>query len=147
MGKLIMALLILLIPTLAFSAGSVTSEDRRISAEYRVIVMTWIGDASDGSVPNTDTLESINGCVALVVTDPGSTAPTDNYDIVLNDDFGVDIMGGELANRDTANTEQVVPKMDAVYGCRPVYGKLQLQITNQSVSSGNGVVYIHVYED
>jgi hypothetical protein len=40
------------------------------------------------------------------VTNPGATAPTDNYDIVVNDADGVDVAAGVLANRDTANSEQ-----------------------------------------
>jgi hypothetical protein len=44
------------------------------------------------------------------VTDPGSAAPTANYDIALTDDEGVDLLAAcqsTLADRHTANTEQV----------------------------------------
>ena len=57
--------------------------------------------------------------LAHFITDPGATAPTDNYDLTLLDAYGVDVLGGEGANRDTANSEQSVPALKSgVYGDR-----------------------------
>jgi hypothetical protein len=44
-----------------------------------------------------------------MITDPGATAPTDDYDITLVDEDGIDALAGAGANRDTTNTEQVYP--------------------------------------
>jgi len=49
------------------------------------------------------------GKLCRVTTIPnGVAAPTDNYDVTLVDEDGVDVAGGNLADRDTANTENVV---------------------------------------
>lgn len=68
------------------------------------------GDVSGGAKP------LISGQIFRVVTNPdGTDAPTDNYDIVLNDEDTVDLAQGLLANRDTANNEDVaIAKEQAV---------------------------------
>jgi hypothetical protein len=43
-----------------------------------------------------------------VDTDPSATAPTDNYDLVLTDTLGIDLLQGQGANRDTANNESTI---------------------------------------
>ena len=74
-----------------------------------LVTIDWVGDAADGSVPNT-TLD-LNGFLVKALTNPGSTAPTDNYGIAIGDsnDSSVDVLAGALANRDTANTEIAYP--------------------------------------
>jgi hypothetical protein len=61
---------------------------------------------SDGTADATTT-EKIDGLLVLVCTDPGATAPTDNWDLELKDSDGVDLLAGQGANRDTANTEYI----------------------------------------
>jgi hypothetical protein len=76
---------------------------------------TWTSDAS-GDVSGGAKPE-ISGEILRVVTNPdGTDAPTDNYDIVLNDDDSVDIAQGLLANRDTANTEEIIVKKEIAVG-------------------------------
>jgi len=141
---LLCCLLVLCLVTQSQAAGTVTQTSTNVSKDVTQLTYTWTADASDGSVPATSSEQSYDGYVVLVVTDPGSTAPTDNYDITLTDGDGVDIMGGTLANRDTANTEQAVPKIDAVYGARWVSGAITLTITNNSVNSATGEVKIWI---
>lgn len=74
------------------------------------VIVDWLSDDAAGTVSGTT--KKIVGTLIKGVTDPGSTAPTDNYDIVLTDEEGVDILGdcvalSQLINRDTANSEQV----------------------------------------
>lgn len=70
---------------------------------YRV---AWTSDASGDA---TATLP-INGAIVRVVTNPdGSAAPTDNYDLTIVDEDGVDLLNGEGVDRDTANSEQIFP--------------------------------------
>ncbi len=65
----------------------------------------WTSD-TDGSQTQ---VVNLTGVILRVVTDPGSTAPTDNYDLTAPDEFGLDVFAGLAANRDTANTEHFVP--------------------------------------
>ena len=74
----------------------------------RRVICDWLSDDSDGTVSGTT--DKIVGTLVKGVTDPGSVAPTDNYDITLTDEEGLDVLGAcqsTLANRDTANSEQV----------------------------------------
>lgn len=73
---------------------------------FERIVVDWTSDASG----NADvSIENLYGWCVKVVTDPGSTAPTDNYDITLVDENSVDALEGKLVDRDTANSETVYP--------------------------------------
>lgn len=49
----------------------------------------------------------IKGFVARVVTNPGATTPSSNYDITLTDVDGVDIMNGTLLDRSATLSEEV----------------------------------------
>ena len=53
--------------------------------------------------------EKIKGFIVRVVTNPGGTAPTDNYDLTLVDEDGVDVASGNLADRDQTNSEDWIP--------------------------------------
>jgi hypothetical protein len=77
------------------------------------VLIDWTSDDSTGAVSGTT--RKIVGTLVKGVTDPGSTAPTDNYDINITDEEGLDVLLpcrtagnlGDLMNRDTSNTEQV----------------------------------------
>lgn len=72
--------------------------------KVRKYVVAWTSDASGDA---TATLP-LDGCLVRMVTNPdGTDAPTDNYDITIIDEDGVDLLNGEGADRDTANSEQV----------------------------------------
>jgi len=150
MRKLILALIIvMLMATMSWAEGTVTVKRGTINDGIETITFSWIANAaSAATVPATSSdgewPKYKGGCVALVVTNPGSPAPTDNYDITITDPSGVDIMGGELANRDTANSEQVVPKINTSFGCRITEGPITLNITNNSVNSAEGVVIVYI---
>lgn len=82
-----------------------------------VIHIRCIADAADGSYPNT-TLPQAGGGIEntdglyfyQLVTNPGSPAPTDNYDITaIATNTGLDLLGGNGANRDTSTTETAAP--------------------------------------
>ncbi len=81
--------------------------------------------------------------LAHFITDPGSPAPTDNYDLTLLDKHGIDIIGGEGANRDTANSEQGVPALNSsVYGDRIVDFELTFVIADAGDSAqGKAIFY------
>lgn len=72
----------------------------------RKILATCVGDASTGTVPAT-ALPAFEGKILAVETNPGSPAPTDNYDVTLIDSDGVDRLKGVANNRDTTTSERV----------------------------------------
>lgn len=147
MRKILLVLFLaffLIIPRV-WAAGTVAQTFETIASNVYLLTYSVTADASDGSVPATASVPAIDGYVFLVVTDPGATAPTGDYDITLTDSNSVDIMGGELGNRSATASEQAVPKIDAVYGSRWVDGILTLNITNNSVNSALIVVKVFVY--
>lgn len=99
--------------------------------------------AADGSVGaaavSSTTTGVYNGECLRLITDPGATAPTDNYDVVINDGDGVDVLIGAGANRDTSTTEQVIASS---LGC-VANDTLTLLVTNAG-DSKTGVVYLYI---
>lgn len=106
--------------------------------------VTWTADASDGSVP--DVAIPMYGFVVKVVTNPGGTAPTDNYDIALEDpdDNALDALGGLLADRDTSTTEQVYPVITGAATPVFVNGTYNSSLSNNSVNSATGEIHYYV---
>lgn len=149
MRAIIVGLVLVMFATTAFAVdSSVTVKRHDVNDNFEVVVFTWLANTVTGTVPATSTGEEWPdiraGCITKVVTNPGSTAPTDDYDITLTDADGVDLMGGELANRDTANSEVAVPKMDTVFGCNVVTASFTLNLTNNSVSAATGTVLVYI---
>ncbi len=100
---------------MAGSSTSITYDDgvdgSGLRGSIRKVLIDFVTDASSGSVACTT--RKIVGELIKIVTDPGGTAPTDNYDVVLTDEEGVDLsvhMSDQaiaaLIARDTANTEE-----------------------------------------
>lgn len=156
MGKFLnvfIALTMSLFTTQAFATvGTVTiaRATRSIagSPNVRVVTATITASSTDGSVPNT-TIANVYGCLIKVITNPGSTAPTDNYDITLldPDDSTVDAANSLLLNRDTATTEAVYPLTEA--GGPRLYlqpGTYTLAVANNSVNSA-GIVMKMFFTD
>lgn len=76
------------------------------------ISIGWTSDASGDATANlaadyNSNLSKIKGWIIQIATNPGATAPTDNYDITISDADSVDVCGGRLKDRDTATSELV----------------------------------------
>ncbi len=112
------------------------------------LTFTCTASVDDASFPSTATsatiTDQIKGRYILEVrTNPGSTAPQALYDIVLNDTDGIDLMGGNLANRSATASEAAPPAITTgVYWPRPIDGTLTLVITGNNVNSAVTVVKI-----
>lgn len=88
-------------------AASITFTYDRGPGPVKRIIADWTS-AADGSATATTTVKA-SGRLVKGTTDPGATAPTDNYDITVKDDEGVDVLAAcqtGLADRDTANSEE-----------------------------------------
>ena len=123
-------LTLLLLPGMALAVESVTQTYARVGQNTNLATLTFdIVTAADGSLTATATNTANTAAIAgwyvyMVVTNPGGTAPQDDYDITIVDSDGVDIMGGALSNRDTANTEQALPYIGSAYAPRPIASTL-----------------------
>lgn len=134
----------------AETSGTTTVEilrDRdRLTDRTACYVIDWLSDAA-GAV--TVSFEA-SGLVQRAVTNPdgGALAPTDDYDILLNDADGIDILQGYGGNRDTANSEQIAPLIHdtgtATSFTRPAMcGTVTLLITNAG-NANAGTIRIYV---
>lgn len=102
--------------------------------KIRKISVAWTS-ASNGSVSQA---VPVDGAIVRVVTNPGATAPSDNWDLTLVDEDGVDVLAGEGANRDTSNSEQIYPT-DTPF----VNGTVTVTVANAGDSKvGTVVLYI-----
>lgn len=115
--------------------GTVTVTEKY---EAGVCKIQWSWTSTAGGAAALATTKRFFGQVLALVTDPGSTAPTDNYDITITDDDSYDVMQGAGADRDTANTETAVPTATSV-----AFGALTLNVTNAgSAKVGVATLYI-----
>ena len=114
------------------------------NAHPRMKKIKWDWLRTDGGVvTGSKTVNKYSGEIIRLVTDPdaAAAAPTDNYDITILDDDGVDVLIGAGANRDTANTEQVIASS---LGC-VVDSQLTLEIVNAGDAKA-GLVILYIKE-
>jgi hypothetical protein len=121
------------------AAGTVTIAET-IHSSVKKIKFTWTsGTGAEGGTASGTTTHAYSGKLDLLVTDPGSTAPTDNYDITLTDDDGVDVLSNAGADRDTANTERVLgTSLGSVAG-----SKLTFSVAAAG-DAKEGVAYVYI---
>ena len=130
----------------ATSAMAVESIDwtKTGKGSLKVITGTWV-TATNGSFTAALFGHSISGMIMVVETNP-DTSPTPAYDITLTNTGGIDVMGGALTNLDASDTERTQALLNGNYGIATVYGRLTLNITNNSVNSASGTIKIYFIE-
>lgn len=102
----------------------------------RKIIATCTADAAAATFPDT-VLPSFEGHLLQLKTNPGATAPTDNYDITIEDAHGLDVLQGLGANRDTANSEGpgIIFASTSIHPYVDGGDALTLKIANNAVNS------------
>ncbi len=98
------------------------------------ITLTWTSDSSGDAT----LVFQMQGAIVRMATNPGSTAPTDDYDITLVDADGIDLLAGEGADRDTTVSEQVIPTNTPFH-----YGDVTFTVANAGdTKDGVCVLYL-----
>lgn len=122
------------------AAGTVTVNEETFGS-VKKISFTWVsGTAAESGTASGTTTHAYNGVIERLVTVPdGADAPTDNYDITITDEDDTDVLMGAGADRDTANTEQVLASS---LGC-VANDKLTLNVTNAG-DAKKGTVYLYL---
>ena len=69
------------------------------------IELAAVGDDTNGTYP-TFTMPVFDGRILSITTNPGTTAPDADYDIVLHNADGFDILGTAGIDRHTSTTER-----------------------------------------
>lgn len=73
------------------------------------LIADWVSDDSNGTASGTT--RKIVGRLIKIVTDPGSAAPTDNYNVTIVDPKSVNVVAGcqnaaDLGTRHTTTTQE-----------------------------------------
>ncbi|MGD9889705.1 MAG: hypothetical protein AB7R89_25720 [Dehalococcoidia bacterium] len=123
------------------AAGVVTITEAEDGLRVKRIKFEWTsGTDGEAGTASGETTVPYGGKVERLITDPdGTDAPTDNYDIEILDEDGYDVLAGAGANRDTANTEQVLASSLGIVA----WSTLTLNVTNAG-SAKSGVVYLYI---
>ncbi len=119
-------------------AGTTTVAQQKVHGSVELITWTWTAD-SNGDADAGATNGQVNGKLIWFVTDPDTNAPDDNYDIVINDANGLDVLAAAGVNRDTANTEYVA---EASLGA--VADSILTLVVANAGDSNQGKVYLYV---
>ena len=137
-NTILVAALVLLVSSYSFAA--VTATEKVITMAEGQYCLEMVVTATSIGTNVTDT--AIDGLVYMVETDPLSPAPTNVYDLTLTNESGLDIMGGNLANRLTATTERASPLN---YQAQSIKGKLTLNVTGNTQNGAKFIVRIFYF--
>ena len=126
------------------ATGTVTITEQTLLSVDKV-KFEWT--STTGGAAGDTTNISYDGLVYRIVVDPGSStsAPTGNYDVVLNDSDGYDVLDGLLDNLSSGTTTHygVSTGGSARTPISAVASKLTLAVTNAGrEKSGEVIVYI-----
>lgn len=86
----------------------ITDVDNRQSGNEPIAkkIVDWVSDSTGGTV--SQSIGRISGSIIALETNPDdSAAPSDNYDITLEDEQGLDVLLGLGADRHTTTTQKV----------------------------------------
>ena len=89
------------------------------------------------------TTHSYYGFVTQAYLDHGGTTPTNLYDLVVTDEFGVDMLNGKGANIAVATDKQTFTQADLDNGMA-CSGQLTFSGTNGGTSSGEVEIYLYI---
>ena len=89
------------------------------------------------------TAHSYYGFVTQAYLDHGGTAPTNLYDLVITDEYGVDVLNGKGANIAVATDTYTYTQEDLDNGMA-CSGQLTFSGTNGGSSSGVVEIYLYV---
>lgn len=118
------------------------------SKRIEKVTVAWTAH-TDGTFTDTSAIE-LKGYCLKVTTNPGSTAPTANYDITIKDsDDGTDLdaFATLLNNRHTTATEQVYPLISGA--AIPIFlcGNYIISIANNAVNAATGTINFYLTDD
>lgn len=120
-------------------AGSATLTEE-IHGTVKKIKIAWTsGTGGDAGKADKTTEEVYSGALIMVATVPdGTSTPSANYDVELNDADGIDLLAGNGQNRSDTDTEFITSGMGAVAN-----DKLTLAVTNAG-DTKKGTIYIYI---
>ena len=123
------------------ATGTVTIVEENVGGT-RFISWTWTGGTAETTIASATTASFYTGKLLFCVTVPGtSTAPADNYNVLIIDKNDVDMLADQGLARATATTESILAaSLGAVAN-----SQLELQVTaSGSAGTETGTVYLWI---
>jgi hypothetical protein len=121
------------------AGSSVTITKKRIG-DVQKVKLVWVSDDATGAVSGTTTFETCGQLMRLTtVPAAGGSAPTDNYDLTIKDEDGLDILNGLGADRSATVTQHKVSNDGLLF---TVATTLTLAVANAGNAKG-GTVYLY----
>ena len=145
MKKFLLAILIILFMATGLMAASTQTVTYTRNGEcVRTIKINWTAH-TDGSYTSyaftgADMAHIQGYMLHALITDPGSTAPQDNYDIYLKYN-GADLLNGSGENRHTTTTQINFPLKFATYQKADIAipGDLTFELSGNNVNAAIGL--------
>jgi hypothetical protein len=90
--------------------------------------------AGDGTIADYE-LPRIEGALLALATSPGGTAPTNNYDVVLRDEWSYDVLESAGLNRSSSAAQRALIRYAAtnVHPCVDESDTLTLSVSGNAV--------------
>jgi len=132
---------ILCFAVIALAQSTKTTTEIFTVGTVRMIRYNWHLYNSSG-VDSCISTKAISGKVVGLVTVPGegSSIPSDNWDLEIKDENGIDILWGLGANRDSAATAYIIADSLGYI----VQSKLVFLITNGGAYGDSGAIYLYI---
>lgn len=137
----------------AGSSVTVTTARTPGSSLIDRVTIDWVSDDTITGTGVDLPLPVLNGLLMRIVFDPGTPAPTDNYDVTFLDAEGLDILSqsqDDGVDRDTSTTEVVYPMLlnydstpIGIAAWPPINEALTLNVDDMGTSTqGQIILYI-----
>lgn len=148
--SILVIVLFVMVHVTAMAGSTVTAAtsynpDQYTNYKNKVIKITIADEASPVAAVTTTLSETdvLGYFLCSMETVPGSTAPTNDFDITLSTAGGFDILNGAGANLDSPTPNVVYPTIDSTTGqkgCVPVNSALTLSFSGNSVANATATI-------
>ena len=128
----------LLVHVTAMGAGTATYTITQPQDGKSMVIAVSVSDDASGTTATFTDSTVMGYFLCSMETSPGSTAPTNDFDIYLRTAGGVDILGGAGLNLDSPTPAVAYPTIDSSTGqkgCVPVNSALTMSFSGNSVET------------
>lgn len=114
-------------------------------ALFDELILEWTSNSAGAVTIQSD--EIYNGQIDELITDPGTPAPSANYDITVEDSNSIDVLNGIGANRHTSNTETIKHQQAATGSSSDMLSVVDSKLTFKVTNAGDtkqGKIYLRI---
>lgn len=129
----------------SYTAGLITCQRfHYTNTDSTILECRWKCDTGAATISAQALPIATAGFLIRVTTAPGGTAPTNLYDIDLDDAWGTDMDGTALDNRSSTATETVDLQAAATPNGVNIHGSPTVTITGNAVNDAEGQIIFYI---